>query len=157
MKITDVKVTMFEWKFAPWRTGVGTAFGGNKQLGIVTISTDEGVEGHSFLGSSRQGADAFAGPLMDFIKPMVMGRNPLDIGDIWRLMWKQNRSVSTNAIGAIDVALWDIAGKVAGLPIHRLLYMPRPDTCLFQHSLSRYCRGVHGGGEAFPVHRLDCS
>lgn len=121
MKITDVKVTMFEWKFEPWKTGVGTAFGGIKQLGIVTISTDEGIEGHSFLGSSRQGADAFAGPLIEFIKPIVMGRNPLDIGDIWRLMWKQNRSVSTNAIGAIDVALWDIAGKVAGLPIHRLL------------------------------------
>ena len=121
MKITDVKVTMFKWRFEPWKTGVGTAFGGDKLLGILTIGTDEGVEGHSFLGSSRQGADDFAGPLMSFLKPLIMGRNPLDIGDIWRLMWKQNRSVTTNAIGAIDVALWDIAGKVAGLPIHRLL------------------------------------
>ena len=103
MKITDVKVTMFKWIFEPWKTGVGTAFGGDKLLGILTIGTDEGVEGHSFLGSSRQGADDFAGPLMSFLKPIIMGRNPLDIGDIWRLMWKQNRSVTTNAIGAVDV------------------------------------------------------
>ena len=105
MKITDLKVTMFKWNFAPWKTGVGTAFGGQKLLGVMTITTDEGIEGHSFLGSSRQGADAFTGPLIEFIKPMLMGRNPLDIGAIWKQMWKQNRSVSTNAIGAVDVAL----------------------------------------------------
>ena len=121
MKITDVKVTTFTWRSEAWTTNPESKFGGDKQLGIVTISTDEGMEGHSFLGSSRQGADAYAGPLLEFLKPIVMGRNPLDIGAIWPQMWKQNRSVTTNAIGAIDVALWDIAGKVAGLPIHRLL------------------------------------
>ena len=120
VKITDVSVTMFHWKSAPWRTGTG-AFGGQRLLGIVTIHTDAGVEGHAFLGSSRQGADAYAGPLMEFVKPAIIGANPLDIGAIWHRMWKMNRSVSTNAIGAVDVALWDVAGKVAGLPIHRLL------------------------------------
>ena len=35
--------------------------------------------------------------------------------------WQKNRATTYRAIGAIDVALWDIAGKVAGLPIHRLL------------------------------------
>ena len=79
------------------------------------------MEGHAFLGSSRQGADAHTGPLMQFIKPAIVGANPLDSGAIWQRMWKMNRSVSTNSIGAVDVALWDIAGKVAGLPIHRLL------------------------------------
>jgi len=88
---------------------------------VVTVQTDEGVEGHAFLGSSRQGADAYAGPLLEFVKPSIVGANPLDIGAIWQRMWKMNRSVSTNAIGAVDVALWDVAGKVAGLPIHRLL------------------------------------
>jgi L-alanine-DL-glutamate epimerase-like enolase superfamily enzyme len=79
------------------------------------------VEGHAFLGSSRQGADAYAGPLIEFVKPFLVGQNPLDSGAIWERMWKMNRSVSTNAIGAVEVALWAIAGKVAGLPIHRLL------------------------------------
>ncbi len=120
MKITDLSVTMFNWNSDLWGVGSGS-FGGHKLLGIVTVHTDEGVEGHAFLGSSRQGADAYAGPLMEFIKPFLVGRNPLDSGAIWERLWKMNRSVSTNAIGAVDVALWDIAGKVAGLPIHRLL------------------------------------
>ena len=120
MKITDLSVTMFNWNSTPWRAG-NVFFGGHKLLGVVTIHTDEGIEGHSFLGHSRQGADAFVGPLMDFVKPAVIEKNPLDIGAIWHRLWKMNRSVSTNAIGAVDVALWDIAGKAAGLPIHRLL------------------------------------
>ncbi len=120
MKITDLSVTMFKWDIVPWRAG-NISFGGNRLLGVVTVHTDEGVDGHAFLGSSRQGADAFVGPLMEFLKPALIGRNPLDIGAIWNRIWKMNRSVSTNAIGAVDVALWDIAGKVAGLPIHRLL------------------------------------
>jgi L-alanine-DL-glutamate epimerase-like enolase superfamily enzyme len=120
MKITDVSVTMFNWNSASWQTGTGS-FGGKRLLGIVTVHTDAGVEGHAFLGSSRQGADAYAGPLLEFVKPFLVGQNPLDSGAIWERMWKMNRSVSTNAIGAVDVALWDIAGKVAGLPIHRLL------------------------------------
>jgi L-alanine-DL-glutamate epimerase-like enolase superfamily enzyme len=120
MKITDLSVVLFNWNSMPWRTGSGS-FGGHKLLGAVTVQTDGGVDGHAFLGSSRQGADAFVGPLMEFVKPVIIGRNPLDIGAIWNRLWKLNRSVSTNAIGAVDVALWDTAGKVAGLPIHRLL------------------------------------
>ena len=49
MKITDVSVTMFNWKSAPWNTGTGS-FGGNRLLGIVTVHTNEGIEGHAFLG-----------------------------------------------------------------------------------------------------------
>jgi L-alanine-DL-glutamate epimerase-like enolase superfamily enzyme len=120
VKISDLSVTMFNWKSAVWRTGSGS-FGGHRLLGVVTVQTDAGVEGHAFLGSSRQGADAYAGPLIEFVKPAILGANPLDIGAIWQRLWKMNRSVSTYAIGAVDVALWDVAGKVANLPIHRLL------------------------------------
>ncbi len=121
MKITNVKVEMFNWKSEPWRTGVGTTFGDTRQLGIVTVETDEGVKGNAFLGSSRMGANHLAPGLIEFIKPIVMGRNPQDIGAIWWDMWKMNRSVSTYVIGAIDICLWDINGKIAGQPIHRLL------------------------------------
>ena len=120
MIVTDLTVKMCKWKSDPWRTATAE-FGSERILGVLTIDTDEGVRGHSFLGSSRQGADSFVGPLMEFVKPLVMNSNPLDIGGTWTKMWKMNRSVATNAIGAVDVALWDIMGKVAGLPIHRLL------------------------------------
>ena len=121
MKITNVKVEMFNWRSEPWKTGVGTTFGDTRQLGIVTVETDEGVKGNAFLGSSRMGANHLAPGLIEFIKPILMGRNPQDIGAIWWDMWKMNRSVSTYVIGAIDICLWDINGKVAGQPIHRLL------------------------------------
>lgn len=88
---------------------------------MVTVHTDEGVEGHAFLGSPSQGADVLVGPLMTLVKPLLMGRNPLDIGAIWQDTWKHRRHVTPRAVGAVDVALWDLAGKVAGLPVHRLL------------------------------------
>ena len=121
MKITNVKVDMFNWDSEPWKTGVGTKFGKTRQLGVVTVETDEGISGNAFLGSSRVGADHFAPGLIEFIKPIVMGRNPQDIGAIWWDLWKMNRSVSTYVIGAIDICLWDINGKIADQPIHRLL------------------------------------
>ena len=121
MLITEVKVDLFNWTTEPWMTGVGTQFGNTQQLGVVTVETDEGITGNAFLGSSRLGADHLAPGLIEFIKPMIMGRNPQDIGTIWRELWKMNRSVSTYVIGAIDVCLWDINGKIAGQPIHRLL------------------------------------
>jgi len=120
MKVTDLSLTLFNWHSEHWKTGHNT-FGGTVQMGIVTVHTDEGLEGHAFLGSSRQGADQFAQTLMEVVKPVVIGRNPLDTGAIWEDMWKQRRNVSPRNIGAVDVALWDVAGKAAGLPVFRML------------------------------------
>mgnify|MGYP003315525868 FL=1 len=121
MKISNVKVDMFDWTTEPWKTGVGTQFGSTRQLGVVTVETGEGINGNAFLGSSRMGADHMAPGLIQFIKPKILGQDPQDIGKIWWEMWKENRSVYTNVIGAIDICLWDINGKVADQPIHRLL------------------------------------
>ena len=121
MKITNVKVEMFDWQSESWKTNNWTQFGNTVQLGVVTVETDEGVSGNSFLGSSRVGADHHAPGLIEFIKPIIMGRNPQDIGSIWKDLWKMNRSVSTYVIGAIDICLWDINGKITNQPIHRLL------------------------------------
>lgn len=119
MKITNLTVTLHRWDVP--ETTYSDQAGGTRQVGVVTIQTDEGVEGHSFLGSAFQGADEFASPLLQRLKPVVMGRNPLDIGAIWQDLWARNRRVAVHSIAAVDVALWDIAGKVAGLPIHRLI------------------------------------
>ena len=121
MKITNVKVEMFEWKSKPWKTNYRNIFGQTVQLGVVTIETDEDISGHSFLGSSKVGADHHVSGLIEFIKPIIMGRNPQDIGSIWKDLWKMNRSVSNNVIASIDICLWDINGKIANQPIHRLL------------------------------------
>src|SRR5439155_304181 len=59
--------------------------------------------------------------LIHYLKPLVMGQDPLERERLWQAMWQKNRQTTLRAIGAMDIALWDIAGKVAGLPIHRLL------------------------------------
>ena len=69
---------------------------------MVTINTDEGLEGHCFLGSSSQGADVLAVPMMKKIKPLLLDRNPLAVGAIWQDMRKHRRHVAPHDIGAVD-------------------------------------------------------
>ena len=137
MKITDLTLTLFKWDIEPWQTG-RNRFGGDIQLGVVTVLTDEGIEGHSFLGSPSQGADALAGPLMNRVKPILLGRNPLDIGAIWQEMWGTHRLVSLRAIGAVDVALWDVAGKAAGMPIHLDCSLSNLQSIVNRQSIDHY-------------------
>ena len=120
MKVTDLTLTMFNWNSEHWRTG-HNAFGGVSKLGIVTVTTDEGLEGHAFLGSAMRGAHLDGASLIQYLKPVVLGQDPLERERLYQAMWQKNRGTTYRAIGAVDVALWDIAGKAAGLPIHRLL------------------------------------
>src|SRR4051812_42548285 len=119
MKITDLSITLHRWDIPPTR--YGEAAGGVRNVGVVTLETDEGVSGHSFLGSSLYGADELAPQVLGRLKPVVVGRNPLDHGAIWQDMWASPRRLVPPSYGAVDVALWALAGKTAGLPIPPLL------------------------------------
>jgi L-alanine-DL-glutamate epimerase-like enolase superfamily enzyme len=55
------------------------------------------------------------------VKPLLVGRDPLAIGAVWHDLRERGRMLDATVQGHIDIALWDIAGKVAGLPVHRLL------------------------------------
>jgi L-alanine-DL-glutamate epimerase-like enolase superfamily enzyme len=123
MKITDVTLTLFAWTGIPTtQYGRHTGrFGGTSQLGLLTVRTDNGVEGHAFLGSAMRGAHLDAESLIQVLKPILMGQDPLERERLYQALWQKNRATTFRAIGAMDVALWDIAGKAAGLPIHRLL------------------------------------
>jgi L-alanine-DL-glutamate epimerase-like enolase superfamily enzyme len=123
MKITDVTLTLFAWPGIPSTTyGRHTGrFGGDGHLGLLTLATDAGVEGHAFLGSAMRGAHLDSASLIEVLKPVVLGQDPLDRERLYHALWQRSRSTTARAIGAVDVALWDLAGKVAGLPIHRLL------------------------------------
>ena len=123
MKITDVTLTLFAWTDIPATTyGRHTGrFSGKSQLGLLTVRTDEGVEGHAFLGSAQRGAHLDGESLIQFLKPVVMDQNPLDRERLYQGLWSRSRATTYRAIGAMDIALWDIAGKIANQPIHRLL------------------------------------
>ena len=135
MKITDLTITLFAWDDIPPRQfgrHTGRMPAGRSELGLVKIATDEGIEGHAFLGSSNRGANYDAASLVRFLKPLLVGQNPLDRERLYREMWARNRNTTYRCIGAADIALWDIAGKVAELPIHRLIGS-------YRESIAAYC------------------
>ncbi len=86
MKITDVTVTLFAWPGIPaTRYGRHTGqFGGQSQLGLVRILTDDGLEGHAFLGSAMRPAHLDAQSLIHYLKPIVLGQDPLERERLWQ-------------------------------------------------------------------------
>jgi D-galactarolactone cycloisomerase len=93
---------------------------------VVEVETDEGLVG---LGEAGFSAEYFStvGPIINKqLAPMLIGSDPLQIGEIWEQMYQAThlwgrRGVETYAISGIDIALWDLMGKVTGQPVHRLL------------------------------------
>ena len=123
MKITDLTLTLFGWDTIPPTTyGRHTGlFSGESQLGLLSLTTDDGITGHAFLGSASRGAKYDGESLIRYLKPEVMGQDPLDRERLYQGLCRHTRNTTYRCIGAVDVALWDIAGKAAGLPIHQLL------------------------------------
>ena len=145
MKITDVTLTLFSWESIP-----STIYGhhtarptGKSDLGLLRVVTDEGIEGNAFLGTSSNPASLDGPGLIRFLKPILIDQNPLDRERLNRLLWGRARVATIRAIGAVDIALWDIAGKAAGLPIHRLI-----GTC--RDKIGAYASSeIHGSVEAY--------
>lgn len=99
----------------------------------VVIETSDGVVG---IGDATlNGRElAVASYLDDHIRPVLLGRDARRITDIWSLLYKgsywRGGGVAMAAISAVDVALWDLKGKEAGLPLHQLLGGPARDGVL---------------------------
>ena len=90
---------------------------------IVRVHTDEGLVG---LGEAYPVGpnEAVAATIRDF-QSWIAGRDPRDVNGIWYHLYAHSRfpggSVVNAAISGIEHALWDIAGKAAGVPVYRLL------------------------------------
>ncbi len=119
MRITDVKVTVWEWRdIPPTRYTLRVTSSGSRSthMALVRIVTDEGIEGHAFLGSALGSLGHDAQLIIDRYKPYLVGKDPLDRERIWQTLstWALGFNVM-RMIRAIDVSLWDIAGKAAGV------------------------------------------
>ncbi|MFD1107324.1 D-mannonate dehydratase ManD [Sphingobium olei] len=90
----------------------------------LKIITDAGVYG---LGDATlNGRElSVASYLTDHVIPCLIGRDAHRIEDIWQYLYKgaywRRGPVTMSAIAAVDTALWDIKGKIAGLPVYQLL------------------------------------
>jgi mannonate dehydratase len=127
MKITDVRVIV-------------TCPAGQTYT-LVKIVTDVGVYGVG-EGTKNGRELAVAALLEHHIAPTLIGRDPGAIEDIWKFLYKgaywRGGPIQMSALAAIDMALWDIKGKVANLPVYSLLGGPtRRGLLTYKHAHGR--------------------
>ena len=116
MKITDVRCTVV----AVPRPGGGA----HRNWIFIHVDTDEGLQGVG-EATTEYHELAIKAHVESELKPRLLGLDPTDIERVWQLgyrqFWWRRGVVHTSAMSGIDQALWDIAGKAAGLPVFKLL------------------------------------
>ena len=90
---------------------------------LVEVETDSGIVG---IGESGLGGGGTATVIEKDLAPMLIGEDPLMIEGLWQRMFARTRQYGRRglvmqAMSGIDIALWDIAGKVAKMPVYKLL------------------------------------
>jgi L-rhamnonate dehydratase len=98
---------------------------------LLRVHTDEGISGIGEADSAPFAARAIVNMPSSArdvrgLRDILIGRDPLDIGALWHDMYEgtsyYGRSgLTMHVISAVDIALWDIAGKAYGKPVHQLL------------------------------------
>src|SRR5215469_16271778 len=122
MKIVDIRTIPLSYRCEP---PYGSAGGMQARRGslLVEVETDERVIG---IGEAGVSGGVARDVVEKVLRPMLIGEDPLLIEALWQKMFARTRQfgrrgVVMNAISGIDIALWDIAGKIARLPLYRLL------------------------------------
>ncbi len=109
-------------------TDVRVRGGTRGALSLVEVTTGAGVTGIGATGSPVAAIEAIVRGCG--LAEMVIGEDPLEPRRLWRRMfrgWQAQRGrgseggLAVNAMGAIDMALWDLKGKLLDLPLHRML------------------------------------
>jgi L-rhamnonate dehydratase len=133
-----MRITKLEAILLRPRGAIDTAIADGSQDGLlVRIHTDDGLVGLGEVDSSPAIAKAIieapsSHKLCNGLAALLIGENPLEIGRLWQKMYKGSlyygrRGAAIHAISGVEIALWDIAGKAAGKPIHALLGGARRD------------------------------
>jgi L-alanine-DL-glutamate epimerase-like enolase superfamily enzyme len=119
---------------------------------LVEVRTDAGITG---VGEAlaRFSPKAYCELIESSLKPRLVGGNPTDIMGHWRSMRRslsgRSGGILFEAIAGVDIALWDILGKVAGLPIYRLL------GGVGRQEVPVYAASVNWGSDKFMDEELD--
>jgi L-alanine-DL-glutamate epimerase-like enolase superfamily enzyme len=122
MKITGIETSTLNVPNGP---PVSSYYAGNTYV-VARIQTDEGIEGLGYtMLVGGMGARSVRAYLEESIVPLVVGKDPLQIGAIWDAMYENDRGlrkkgIPVYAMSAIDIGLWDILGKAVGRPVWQL-------------------------------------
>lgn len=113
----------------------------------IVVRTDQGITGYG--ESSPMNVRAIAALVNEALKPLVIGKNPLDRERLWDAMYFPTYKLGVmgaqpEAIAGIDIALWDIFGKVAGQSLSQLFGGRRRDRV-------RVYASIGGGAESTPA------
>ena len=119
MKIVDVKVGAYQGKHRqPYSNGKYTY--ATTDICICRVITDEGTEGIGWA----HGTEGVYHTMLN-LKPYIIGQDPFNTERIWNSMYLPKvfgrKGFETRAISGIDMAMWDIMGKVANRPIRQLM------------------------------------
>jgi L-alanine-DL-glutamate epimerase-like enolase superfamily enzyme len=122
MKIVDIRAIPLSYRCDP---PYGSAGGMQNARGslLVEVETDAGITG---IGEAGVGGGSAAHVVEHQLRPLLLGEDPLLIEGLWQKMFARTRQfgrrgIVMNALSGVDIALWDIAGKVARMPVYRLL------------------------------------
>jgi L-alanine-DL-glutamate epimerase-like enolase superfamily enzyme len=126
LTIRELRTTLvtMPWADDPWMAG--HALGKQRDLVIVEIETAAGITGMGYLHLLNLPLQqTIAACLKEAFAPRVIGRQASEVEGIWQDLWRSTITggrggVTMMAQSAIDIALWDIMGKAAGTPLHRL-------------------------------------
>ena len=125
MKITEVISHVLQYDL-PEELGYSQQYYTRRTAHLVEVRTDEGITGWGECFGPGNVAFANRSIVELVIKPMIIGDDPMDRDVIWHRVYNLLRDhgrkgMSMQALSGVDIALWDIAGKVAGLPLHKLI------------------------------------
>lgn len=125
MRITAVHSHVLQYDL-PEELGYSQQYYARRTAHLVEVQTDDGITGWGECFGPGNVALANKGIVEKVIQPMVLGEDPLDRDVIWHKVYNLLRDhgqkgMPMQALSGVDIALWDIAGKVAGLPLHKLI------------------------------------
>ncbi len=114
------------WEECPPRWRMRAAYSETLNTVIVKVTTDTGLVG---FGEAKApvAPEATREIVRGLLAPCVLGVDPLDIDVLWERMYSTMRlrahqsGFLLEALSGVDIALWDLAGKTFGVPVHKLL------------------------------------
>ena len=125
MKITEVISHVLSYDL-PDELGYSQQYYARRTAHLVEIRTDEGLTGWGECFGPGNVAVANKAIVEKVIQPMVLGMDPVEREVIWHKVYNLLRDhgqkgMPIQALSGVDIALWDLTGKIAGLPLHKLI------------------------------------